>query len=133
MTTSADAARAEYERAIAYDREGFEAEAIPHYEAGAPARARATRSSPGALLGLGSSLRNVARADEAVAVLTDACKRFPDDAALRALPRARARERRTVRVRARRDDPARRRRIDAEEIRRYRRALDEYADELAPR
>jgi Tetratrico peptide repeat len=36
------------------------------------------------MLGLGSSLRNVRRFDEAVAILDDACARFPGDAALRA-------------------------------------------------
>ena len=132
MTRSTESGRAEYERAIAYDREGFEAEAIPHYEA-ALRLGLEDALVPGALLGLGSSLRNVARVDEAVAVLTDACERFPDDAALalfRALALASAGRyeyalAETIRLAAAR--------IDADEIRRYRRALDEYADELAPR
>jgi tetratricopeptide (TPR) repeat protein len=132
VTTSTDASRAEYEAAIAYDREGLEAEAIPHYEA-ALQLGLEDALVPGALLGLGSSLRNVARVDEAVAVLTDACGRFPDDAALalfRALALASAGRceqalGETIRLAAAR--------IDAEEIRRYRRALDHYADALAPR
>ena len=89
---------------------------------------------PGALLGLGSSLRNVERADDAVAVLTDAYRALPGR---RGAARSSARSRsasagrceqalgETIRLAAAR--------IDAEEIRRYRRALDEYADELAPR
>ena len=132
MTTTADAARAEYDRACACDREGLEAAAIPHYE-------EALRLGlddalvPGALLGLGSSLRIVGRAGAAVAVLDDACARFPDDAAL-ALFRALALASdgrweqalgETIRLAASR--------IDADEVRRYRRALDVYADELAPR
>jgi tetratricopeptide (TPR) repeat protein len=132
VTSSADAARAEYERAIAYDREGFEAQAIPHYEV-ALRLGLDDALVPSALLGLGSSLRNVDRADDAAAVLTDACERFPDHAAL-ALFRALALASsgrceqalgETIRLAAAR--------IDAEEIRHYRRALDEYADELAPR
>ena len=69
--------RDELEQAFAYDREGHEAEAIPHYEraiaAGLPDELLAK-----AMLGLGSSLRNVGRAGEAVRVLEDAVRRFPD-------------------------------------------------------
>ena len=127
----ADAALAAYERARACDREGLEAEAIEHYEE-ALRLGLADEHVAGALLGLGSSLRNVDRADDAVAVLTDACDRFPDHVALalfRALALASAGhcERalgETIRLAAAR--------IDADEVRRYRRALDEYADELAP-
>jgi cyanophycin synthetase len=68
---------------VQHDRAGREAEAIPEYEdalrLGLP-EATAQR----ALLGLGSSLRNVGRFDDAVRVLEEACGRFPDDAALRA-------------------------------------------------
>ena len=67
----------ELEQAFAYDRDGFEAEAIPHYEraieAGLPDDLLAK-----AMLGLGSSLRNVKRIEESVTVLEDAVKRFPD-------------------------------------------------------
>jgi tetratricopeptide (TPR) repeat protein len=129
VTTSADEARTEYERACACDRNGLEQEAIPHYEA-ALRLGLDDDLLPGALLGLGSSLRNVGRADDAVAVLADAC-RFPDDAALalfRALALASAGRCQqalgeTIRLAAAR--------IDAPEVRRYRRALDAYADELA--
>jgi tetratricopeptide (TPR) repeat protein len=130
VTTPADQARAAYDRACACDREGLEAEAIPHYE-------EALRLGlddglvAGALLGLGSSLRNVGRAEDAVAVLTVACARFPDDAALplfRALALASAGRcgealGDTILLAAAR--------IDTPEVRRSRRALDEYAGELA--
>ena len=73
--------REELERAFAYDREGFEAEAIPHYE-----RAIEAGLDDGqlvkAMLGLGSSLRNVDRIDESVTVLENAVDRFPDHQAL---------------------------------------------------
>ncbi len=72
-----------YERAAAHDRAGREAEAVPEYEEalrlGLPEEVERR-----ALLGLGSSLRNVERYDDAVAVLEDACGRFPNDHALRA-------------------------------------------------
>jgi tetratricopeptide (TPR) repeat protein len=74
-------AREELEQAFAYDREGFEAEAIPHYER-AIAAGLSGEDLEKALLGLGSSLRNVDRVEESVSVLEDACRRFPDHQAL---------------------------------------------------
>jgi tetratricopeptide (TPR) repeat protein len=74
-------AREELERAFAYDRDGFETEAIPHYER-AIAAGLSGEELEKALLGLGSSLRNVARVEESVSVLEDACRRFPDHQAL---------------------------------------------------
>ena len=71
----------ELEQAFAYDREGFEAEAIPHYEQ-AIAAGLSGEDLEKALLGLGSSLRNVDRVEESVSVLEDACRRFPDHQAL---------------------------------------------------
>jgi tetratricopeptide (TPR) repeat protein len=73
--------REELEQAFAYDREGFEAEAIPHYEQ-AIAAGLSGEDLEKALLGLGSSLRNVDRVEESVSVLEDACRRFPDHQAL---------------------------------------------------
>jgi tetratricopeptide (TPR) repeat protein len=74
-------AQEELERAFAYDRDGYESEAIPHYEraiaAGLPDALLAK-----AMLGLGSSLRNVDRNDESVRVLEDAVRRFPEHEAL---------------------------------------------------
>jgi hypothetical protein len=69
------------DRAMALDREGAEAEAIPHYER-AIAAGLSGDDLAKALLGLGSSLRNVDRADESVRVLEDACRRFPDHQAM---------------------------------------------------
>lgn len=71
----------ELERAFAYDREGLEAEAIPHYER-AIAAGLDDEQLAKAMLGLGSSLRNVDRFDESVKVLEDAVDRFPDHQAL---------------------------------------------------
>jgi tetratricopeptide (TPR) repeat protein len=73
--------REELEQAFAYDREGFEAEAIPHYER-AIAAGLDDEQLVKAMLGLGSSLRNVDRIDESLAVLEDAVGRFPDHQAL---------------------------------------------------
>jgi tetratricopeptide (TPR) repeat protein len=71
----------ELEQASEYDRQGLEAEAIPHYEqaiaAGLPDEQLAE-----AMLGLGSSLRNVGRTDESVRALENAVRRFPDHQAL---------------------------------------------------
>ena len=73
--------REELEQAFAYYRDGFEAEAIPHYER-AIAAGLSGEDLEKALLGLGSSLRNVDRVAESVSVLEDACRRFPDHQAL---------------------------------------------------
>ena len=71
----------EYETACAHDRDGEEAEAIPHYEK-ALELGLSERDRPGALVGLGSSLRNVGRHQEAVELLCKAVNEFPDDPAL---------------------------------------------------
>lgn len=73
--------REELEQAFTYDREGLEEEAIPHYEQ-AIAAGLSGEDLEKALLGLGSSLRNVDRVEESVSVLEDACRRFPDHQAL---------------------------------------------------
>ena len=73
--------REELERAFAYDREGFEAEAIPHYERAIEAGLDDEQLAK-AMLGLGSSLRNADRIDESVTVLENAVDRFPDHQAL---------------------------------------------------
>ncbi len=65
------------EAAYACDRYGAEADAIVHYDAawqlGVPADEQRRF-----LVGYGSTLRNVGRADEAVAVLGEAIGAFPD-------------------------------------------------------
>ncbi len=73
----------EYELASEHDSAGRESEAVQHYEAalrlGLP-----DDVLPGALLGYGSTLRNVGRFEESVSVLDEACSRFPEDHGLKA-------------------------------------------------
>ena len=69
------------EQAVAYDREGYEAEAIPFYEH-AIAAGLDDEQLQKAMLGLGSSLRNLDRIEESVSVLEDAVRRFPEHQAL---------------------------------------------------
>lgn len=77
-----DLARQRFDEACEHDRAGREEEAIPYYvEAlelglGDPWR-------PQALLGLGSSYRNVLRHADAIAVLSEATVEYPDNDALR--------------------------------------------------
>jgi len=77
-----DLARQRYDEACAFDRAGREEEAIPCYEEalelGLPDPLRRQ-----ALLGLGSSYRNVLRHRDAIAVLEAASAEYPLDAALR--------------------------------------------------
>jgi tetratricopeptide (TPR) repeat protein len=82
MSESSEA-KAAYESACAHDGRGEEAAAIPDYE-----RALALGLPPEerwqALLGLGSSLRNVGRHEESVRLLRRAVAEFPEQAALKA-------------------------------------------------
>jgi tetratricopeptide (TPR) repeat protein len=122
-------ALAELERASAHDRAGREAEAIPCYEEALRLGLDDDRA-PEALLGLGSSLRNMGRLEESVEVLADACRRYPEHAALRmflAISLASAGRDREALISTL--DLARTR-IDAPEVRRYTRALQEYTREL---
>jgi tetratricopeptide (TPR) repeat protein len=77
-----DPARARFREACAHDRAGREAESIPCYEE-ALALGLGEPQRPMALLGLGSSLRNVRRHREAVEVLAGAAADYPDHAGLR--------------------------------------------------
>ena len=77
-----DLARQRDEEACAHDRAGREAEAIPCYEE-ALALGRADPLRRQALLGLGSSYRNVLRHADAIAVLRGAADDYPDDDSLR--------------------------------------------------
>ena len=76
-----DLARQRYDEACAHDRAGREEEAIPCYEEalelGLPDPLRQQ-----ALLGLGSSYRNVLRHADAIALLRGAVDEYPDDHAL---------------------------------------------------
>lgn len=82
VTEYPDEPRAWYELACSFDREGREEEAVAPYKR-ALALGLAEPDLQGALLGLGSTLRNVGAFDEAVQLLTDACERFPERADLR--------------------------------------------------
>jgi cyanophycin synthetase len=123
-------AELEYERGGEHDSAGRADEAIPHYERalelGLP-----DALVPRALVQLGSSLRNVGRTDDAIALFDDAVARFPDDAALRLF-------RAFALATAGRDREAlvdvldlARTRIDAPEMERYARSLESYTRELA--
>lgn len=68
--------------ARAHDGRGEEAEAIPLYRR-ALEEGLSEADTADALLGLGSSLRNVRQFSEAVAVLEEGVRRFPQDAAMR--------------------------------------------------
>jgi tetratricopeptide (TPR) repeat protein len=70
------------QRAFAHDSAGREAEAIPEYRAAIDAGLDDDELL-GAMLGLGSSLRNMNELEESERVLRAAVTRFPDHAALR--------------------------------------------------
>jgi tetratricopeptide (TPR) repeat protein len=122
-------AEREYEIGGEHDTAGHADEAIPHYER-ALALGLRDELVPQALLQLGSSLRNVGRNDEAIALFDDAVARFPDHAALRLF-------RAFALATAGRDREAlvdvldlARTRIDAPEIERYRGSLENYTRDL---
>jgi predicted Zn-dependent protease len=73
----------EIAKAYACDRDGRERDAIVHYDQawafGVPLEQQRIF-----LVGYGSTLRNVGRADDAVAILSDGVARFPDYPALQA-------------------------------------------------
>jgi predicted Zn-dependent protease len=103
---------------------------VPHYERALALGLRA-ELVPGALLQLGSTLRNLDRNDEAIAVFDDAVARFPDHVALRLF-------RAFALATAGRDREAlvdvldlARTRIDAPEVDRYRGSLERYTRDLA--
>lgn len=70
-------ARDQYETACAHDRKGDESAAIPCYEK-ALELGLSGDDRKLALLGLGSSLRNVGRHQDSVNVLFDAVAEYPD-------------------------------------------------------
>ena len=124
-------AEREYQLGGEHDSAGREEEAIPHYER-ALSLGLPDELVPRALVQLGSSLRNAGRNEEAIALFDDAVARFPDDAALRLF-------RAFALATGGRDREAlvdvldlARTRIDAPEIDRYRRSLENYTRALAP-
>ncbi|MGW6568526.1 tetratricopeptide repeat protein [Streptomyces sp. NPDC054975] len=88
-----DDAEVAYQTAWAHDVLGLEAEAVPYYERALKETVRGGPSGTatglseedrrGALLGLGSTFRTLGRYEEAVATLRGAVEEFPDDGALR--------------------------------------------------
>lgn len=122
-----------YQTAWAHDALGLEAEAVPYYEralkpTGATGLSEEDRR--GALLGLGSTFRVLGRYEEAVATLRGAAEEFPDDGALRTfLAMAlfntgdhHESARLLLRLLAATSDDA--------SVRRYRRAIEYYAEDL---
>ncbi|HEX2622182.1 MAG TPA: tetratricopeptide repeat protein, partial [Phototrophicaceae bacterium] len=77
-----DHARVQFEMGGAYDSAGYEAEAIAHYER-AIALGLTGKDAIQVNVQLGSSLRNIGKLDEAVALLKQACADHPDYIALR--------------------------------------------------
>ena len=69
-------------RAFEHDSGGREAEALPEYRAALEAGLD-EEELPGALLGFGSTLRNVGELDESEQVLRQGVTLFPEHAALR--------------------------------------------------
>ena len=69
-------------RAWEHDSAGREAEAVVEYRAAFEAGID-DEDLPGAMLGFGSTLRNVGELEESERVLREAVTRFPDNAALR--------------------------------------------------
>lgn len=123
-------AEQEYERGGEHDSAGRELEAIPHYER-ALALGLPDELVPRALLQLGSSLRNAGRLDDALALFDGAVARFPDQASLRLF-------RAFALAEGGRDRDAlvdvlhlARTRIDAPDIHRYARSLENYTRDLA--
>lgn len=120
----------EYELGGEHDSAGREQEAIPHYER-ALALGLPDELVPRCLLQLASSLRNADRADDALANFDDAIARYPDDAALplfRAFLLADLGREREALVSVLH---LARTRIDAPEIHRYARSLENYTNDLA--
>ncbi|HJQ73895.1 MAG TPA: tetratricopeptide repeat protein [Gaiellaceae bacterium] len=121
----ADALRLAFEA----DSAGREEEALGHYrrafEQGVP-----DEDLPGAMLGFGSTLRNVGSLDESVRVLSEAVERFPEHRAMRVFLAYSL-------FSAGRQGDAMRSLVEAlyvgdpaPELERYRRAIEGYADDL---
>ncbi|MCL3992958.1 tetratricopeptide repeat protein [Streptomyces lavenduligriseus] len=119
-----------YQTAWTHDVLGREAEAVPFYERAVRGGGLSAEDRHGALLGLGSTYRVLGRYPEAVDTLRRAVAEFPDDGALRtflamALYNT-GRHEEAMRLTltllaATSEDPG---------VRRYRRAIEEYARDL---
>lgn len=78
-----DHAVVQYEAGGAYDYAGQEAQAVPYYER-AHALGLPDHLKPRLALQWGSTLRNLGRHEEAMALLKDACDTYPQHTALKA-------------------------------------------------
>ncbi|WP_137991573.1 tetratricopeptide repeat protein [Streptomyces vilmorinianum] len=128
-----DDAEVAYQTAWAHDVLGLEAEAVPFYGRALDAAAGdglSPEDRKGALLGLGSTLRILGRYEEAVTTLRGAAEEFPEDGALRTFlamalfNTGEHHESARLLLRllaATSDDPS---------VRRYRRAIEHYAEDL---
>jgi hypothetical protein len=117
-----------FEAACAHDAKGEEAEAVPLYQLALAAGLRGEKRRD-ALIGLGSSLRNIGCLDESVRVLSAASAEFPDDAVLPAFL--------ALALYSRGDQRAAMQTLLAVVLRHapvgeYRRALGQYRETLAP-
>ena len=125
-----DEAEREYEIGGEHDSAGRPEEALVHYERALALGLREELVSR-LFVQMGSTLRNLGRNDEAIALFEDGSARYPDDVALRLF-------RAFALATAGRDREAlvdvldlARTRIDAPEIDRYRRSLESYTRDLA--
>ena len=123
-------ARTEYELGGEHDSAGRPGEAVPHYER-ALALGLPDDLLPGCLLQLGSTLRNLGRLDEAVGRFDEGLALFPEHVSLRLF-------RAFALADLGRDREAlvdvlnlARTRIDAPEVHRYARSLENYTRNLA--
>lgn len=123
-------AEREYEIGGEHDSAGRPEEALVHYER-ALALGLREELVPRLFVQMGSTLRNLGRNEEAIALFEDGSARYPDDVALRLF-------RAFALATAGRDREAlvdvldlARTRIDAPEIDRYRRSLESYTRDLA--
>ena len=125
-----DEAEREYEIGGEHDSAGRPEEALVHYERALALGLREELVSR-LFVQMGSTLRNLGRNEEAIALFEDGSARYPDDVALRLF-------RAFALATAGRDREAlvdvldlARTRIDAPEIDRYRRSLESYTRDLA--
>src|SRR5262249_46662260 len=117
-----------YQTAWVHDKLGLEHEAVPHYERALSAGDLSPDERRGALVGLGSTFRALGRYDEAVTTLARGSAEFPEDAAVKAFlsmalyNSGRYRESVSLLLKVLAATSA------DEEVRRYRRAIEFYAD-----
>ncbi|MEU3770940.1 tetratricopeptide repeat protein [Amycolatopsis keratiniphila] len=119
-----------YQTAWAHDSAGLEAEAAPFYEQALAGEGLSIEDRHGVFVGLGSTYRVLGRYDESLATLRRGLGEFPDDAALRTFlamalyNTGEAREAAGTLLKVLAATSA------DDGVRRYRRAVEYYADHL---